>query len=352
MKSVLLITFVVAAIFVSTEAQSYYGLTPLGCPTSPSAFVPEQDFNDFMYQEGDLHPLYVEWWTFSFHDTQNQLGGIVNYFYISSAIPFTSYSSVNPVIILPNNRVLNENDKYGLDDFNYQTNPSSVSINEMSGWSTGTDGDIFVYGTTQNGSASWYLEFSPNGDYWCWANNTNTMIGLTELEDFNWLFAAPSASVFGNITVNGNTYELDGVGENDHVWGDFIPGVTLAHWMSAQGWSDDGQFMFYFAEMNKAYGFIRVENFNSREAWDFFNDEFETTVQYDGNGRPISTTITGKNGNGDTFTCNYQPVVQNLVWPSSGVFDMISFTGQLNSDSMTGRGRSELIGGEEFVDTK
>jgi len=300
-----------------------------------------------MYQQGDLHPLYLEWWTFSFHDDSQTLGGIVNFFYVSSVIPFTSYSSVNPVIFTPLG-LINENDKYGLDDFTYQTIPS-VSINGNSGWSTFTDGssDVNVYGANQNGSLAWNLVFSPAAqDYWCWANNTNTMIGLTSLESFNWLFPSPSSTVFGNVTFNGNTWQVSGMGENDHVWGHFVPGVTLVHWMSAQGWTDDDSYMFYFAEMNKAYGFIRLEGTDG-SAYNFYNGDFTYNIQYDGNGRPIKTTITGKNSNGDTFTCDYEPMVKNVVWNGS-VFDMITFTGEINSISLSGRGRSELIGGQEF----
>jgi len=298
-----------------------------------------------MYQEGSLYPLYLEWWTFSFHDSEQPLGGIVNYFYVSSAIPFTSYSSVNPVIITPAG-LIDENDKYSLSDFTYESNPS-VTINGASGWTTDGSGNVNVFGQTQDGSGEWNLLLSPASiqDTWCWANNTNTMIGLTFLESFNWLFASPSSTASGNITLNGNVFQLSGMGENDHVWGHFVPSVTLAHWMSAQGWSDDGQYMFYFANMNEAYGFIRLQS--PDESFNFYNGDFQVSVQYDTNGRPIKTSITGTNANGDSFDCNYQPMVTNLQWSSAGVFDLIEFSAQINSNSMSGRGRSELIGGQE-----
>jgi len=332
-------------LFVSVDGQEdYFGLLPLGCPSSPSPNLPPQDFNDFMYQEGDLYPLYLEWWTFSFHDDEQTLGGIINYFYVSSAIPFTSYSSVNPGIITPVG-LIDENDKYSLSDFTYESNPS-VTINGANGWTTDTDGSgtVNVYGQTQNGSAQWNLLFSPGMESWCWANNTNTEIGLTFLESFNWLFPSPSSTVSGNVTINGDVFQISGVGENDHVWGHFVPGVTLGHWMSAQGWSDDGQYMFYFANMNEAYGFIRLES--SDDSFNFYNGDFQVSVQYDTNGRPTYTSITAQNAQGDTFDFNYQPIVPNLQF-NGPVYDMIKFSGQINSNSMSGKGRSELIGGEE-----
>ena len=42
-----------------------------------------------------------------------------------------------------------------------------------------------------------------------------------------WYHFAPTASVVGTITINDTEYAIIGVGQQDHVFGTFVPEVTL-----------------------------------------------------------------------------------------------------------------------------
>lgn len=135
MKLFSLLVLVLVSCCVRAQEGSYFGLGPLGCPSTPSPALPPNDFNNFMYQEGDLYPLYLEWWTVTFHDQSQVLGGEINFFYVNSVIPFTSYTSVNPIITHPKG-LQQYNDKYDLSDFSYSSDPSSITVNSNSGWTS------------------------------------------------------------------------------------------------------------------------------------------------------------------------------------------------------------------------
>lgn len=69
---------------------------------------------------------------------------------------------------------------------------------------------------------------------WCLLNEHY----ITSLQPVSWLHYAPRAHVTGTVTVNGVAKSVNGVGQQDHVHGGFIPGVTLfKHWVDAHFFS-------------------------------------------------------------------------------------------------------------------
>ncbi len=64
-------------------------------------------------------------------------------------------------------------------------------------------------------------------------NKANSAIGQDSLVSLSWRHAIPRAVVSGSLTINGHAVDFNGVGQNDHVFGNFIPGVNLF-----QNWID------------------------------------------------------------------------------------------------------------------
>ena len=69
-------------------------------------------------------------------------------------------------------------------------------------------------------------------------DKTSASIGLPPSQFVSWGFAMPSASVTGQVTINGKQHSINAYGEVDHPYGEFVPFVSLKFWNAAQCYNE------------------------------------------------------------------------------------------------------------------
>lgn len=78
-----------------------------------------------------------------------------------------------------------------------------------------------------------------------------------EKKNYTWT-CFPKGEVTGNLTANGKTWEVKGLGYHDHQWHSVNPIQTIHHWLWGRQNSGDYTVAIFDIVANKAYGFKRL----------------------------------------------------------------------------------------------
>jgi len=217
---------------------------------------------------------------------------------------------------------------------------------------TNPDLSVRTTGISSGKTVSWDLVFTKEGrnnDSWCMLNKANKNIGQSGSVTVSWRHAVPAASVTGNITISGRTYSFVGAGQNDHVFGNFIPFVNLfQQWIDGHFNSVASGFNMYWGSMVGSWTFARV-SMPGVGTYMFSTNNAETSISYtvkcdSTNHRPMNVTIIAAAPNVKLIV-SYAPIVSNLAWSSSdNVEDIVSLVGSFNGYPVSARGWGQVIG--------
>ncbi len=153
----------------------------------------------------------------------------------------------------------------------------------------------------------------------------------------------------GTLTIKGQSVDFDGIGQNDHVFGDFIPGINLfQNWIDGHFFDPTSDFNFYWGNMKDSWTFGRA----SMGEWNytFENDEISFSTTCDSSlRRPLVVKIDAASSSGFTLNVAYKPLVPDLTWPSGrNVEDIVDLAGQFcfesNCKQVSARGWGQVIG--------
>lgn len=187
-------------------------------------------------------------------------------------------------------------------------------------------------------------------DTWCMELNATTAVGFSWPQQISWLHFAPAATVSGTLTINGEVFNLAGVGQQDHVHGVFVPGVTaFKHWMDAHFTNATSGFNMYWGAMGGSpFSFARVEL--PEGSFTFNASDVTHSEVYDANNRPTQYSVKGTSAEGPSFAVTYSPIVPNLSYGSSPIEDIVQLSGSVcwneQCTAVTARGWGQLIGGQ------
>ena len=189
---------------------------------------PADDAYHYAAWSSTQHPgNYIEWWYFNLYDSQHNIQGIFSYF-ITDPQNLTGHglAQIGAVAYTPQGNIT-EVDQYPTTSFSASSSEANLQI--------GSNAIQFVNATTYNiiGQSAdqrlqWNLQYVQQADPWFAAQNMH--VGNLQWESMDWLLYMPSATITGQLTIDGLSYTVSAPGYHDHNWGEWVFSNALWNW--------------------------------------------------------------------------------------------------------------------------
>lgn len=186
------------------------------------------DAYHFKYWEGSpYNAAYNEWWYFNLYDEANNLQAIFTY-QVADPLDLTGEGVADLTsVIYQGTNIITESDLYPLTSFTASYAAADVTLgpNTVSVLDPNT---YLIAGSSADGRISWNLNYKRVAPSWFAGNNINVQSEAWEL--MSWLLYMPRAAVYGSLTVDGQTYDINCSGYHDHNWGQWDFETLLWNW--------------------------------------------------------------------------------------------------------------------------
>jgi hypothetical protein len=182
----------------------------------------------FKYWEGSpYNAAYNEWWYFNLYDETKGIRAIFTY-QIADPLDLTGQGGGDLTsVVYQGKNIITESDLYPLTAFtaSYSAGDVTLGPNTIS-----VDGPntYLVAGSSQDGRLSWNLYYQREGASWFAGDRIN--VQSLAWEQMSWLLYMPRARVWGSLTVDGQTYDIDCSGYHDHNWGQWNFETLIWNW--------------------------------------------------------------------------------------------------------------------------
>jgi hypothetical protein len=170
---------------------------------------------------------YTEWWYFNLFDAEHNLQAIFTYFIADPANLAGIGQSQLTAVAYTSTGIVSVNDVYAPDAFS--ASPDDADVQIAGNGIQVVDGDTYrITGATRDGRLSWDLTYARQSPSWLAADRM--VVGGQAWEQMSWLVYMPRADVTGQLTVDGQTYDVAASGYHDHNWGEWIFTEALWNW--------------------------------------------------------------------------------------------------------------------------
>lgn len=332
---------------VRTGSSSYWGWTQGGCNASAPS--------DWNYYNVPQNFVASQWWTLTFTHSTLPIGGLLNFVNLASPSPvrFLQIAVTDGTVSPP--LLISRQDPYV---FSHQgSNPSSFCWGAQNTACFSTQpglGSVHSSGVSDDKTFSWNLTWSNyDSSSWCMLNKANSAIGQGPLVWLSWRHAIPKAIVSGSLSIKGHLVDFEGVGQNDHVFGDFLPGVTtFQNWLDAHFFDPISGFNLYWGNLEQGPWTFARASMSGGMNYTFLNNEisFYTTCASSDKTRPTLVQLNAQSSD-YTLIVSYSPIVAGLVWhpsPGRGIEDIVALTGTFCFKSschhINARGWGQVLG--------
>lgn len=182
------------------------------------------------YNDGQHDLNYIEWWYFNFYDKEKDIQAIFSYG-VNDPNDVSGFGQANlTVVVFTPQGSFHKIDLFPLGDyFGATTDQAEVSLG-YGDYNTikVVDEDTYHITGSMEGVA-WDLSYTQAAKPWYGGDREK--IGMFPWEQMSWLVFMPAARVTGQITVNGQTYNLENTpGYHDHNWGEWLPTSSKFNW--------------------------------------------------------------------------------------------------------------------------
>lgn len=193
-----------------------FGIAAL--PAFSQAPVPAaDDAYHFKYWEGsELNALYNEWWYFNLYDAKDDIQAIFTY-QVADPLNLTGEGGGDlTAVVYQGSNIIPESDLYPLSSFTASYTAANVTLGSNAISVPGAN-TYYVTGASMDGRLSWKLYFDRDAPSWFAGARMN--VASASWEQMSWLLYMPRANVYGTLTIDGTTYNIDCSGYHDHNWG-------------------------------------------------------------------------------------------------------------------------------------
>jgi hypothetical protein len=199
--------------------------------SSAYAQEPVSEANDgyhFKFWQGSpYNAAYTEWWYFNLYDVKNDIQAIFTY-QVADPLNLTGQGGGDmTAVVYQGKAIIPESDLYPLSSFTASYSAANVTLGSNT-ISVAGPNTYFVTGASLDGVLSWKLYYDRETSSWFAGDHMN--VGPLPWEQMSWLLYMPRANVYGTLTINGHTYNVDCSGYHDHNWGQWDFSSVVWNW--------------------------------------------------------------------------------------------------------------------------